>query len=331
MGAKISEIDYFLPEKVLTNEELSLRFPDWTAEAIEEKIGIVERHIADKNETAKDLAVKAGQKILADEDKETIDFLILCTQSPDYYLPTTACILQHELGLRSDVGAFDFNLGCSGFIYGLGICKGFIESKIAKKILFITSETYSKHINDQDKSNLTIFGDAAAATIVEYSENNQIMDFIFGTDGNGAQNLIIPNGGLRNKYNQDASIVEDNGSFRTANNLYMNGPEIFNFTIQRIPTLVKNVLNKNSLTIEDINYCIFHQANKYMLEYLKKKLKLPNDKFCINMKNVGNTVSSTIPIALKDCLENKSIMSGDILLLAGFGVGYSWGGTVIKI
>jgi len=331
MCAKISKIDYTLPEKVLTNEELSVLFPEWTAAAIEEKIGIIKRHIVCENETAKDLALKAAQKVLIDEDKDSIDFLILCTQSPDYYLPTTACLLQHELGLRTDIGAFDFNLGCSGYVYGLGICKGLIKAGIAKKILFITSETYSKHINSLDKSNLTIFGDAAAATIIEHSETDQIMDFVFGTDGKGAPNLIIPNGGLRNKYDPNAEIIEDSGNIRTNNNLYMNGPEIFNFTIQRIPALVKDVLNKHSLTMEDIDFCILHQANKYMLEYLKKKLKVPSEKFCINMKDVGNTVSSTIPIALKDCINNKTIKQGSLVLLIGFGVGYSWGGTVIKI
>jgi len=331
MNAKISKVEYVLPEKILTNEELSKRFPEWTADAIEDKLGIVKRHVVDENETAKDLALKVGQKILSEEDKETIDFLILCTQSPDYYLPTTACILQHELGLHDNIGAFDFNLGCSGYVYGLGLCKGLIEANIAKKILFITSETYSRHINRQDKSNLTLFGDAAAATIIECSETNQIMDFAFGTDGKGAANLIIPNGGQRNKFDANAEEIEDKGSIRTNNDLYMNGPEIFYFTLQRIPALVKNILDKHNLAMDDIDHFIFHQANKYMLEYLKNKVKIPDEKFCINMKNVGNTVSSTIPIALKDCIDNKTIKCGDLVLLAGFGVGYSWGGTVIKI
>lgn len=329
--SQITRIDYILPEKILTNEDLSGRFPEWTAEAIEEKIGIAKRHAVCENETAKDLAVKIGRQILTEEDKESIDFLVLCTQSPDYYLPTTACILQNELGLRTDIGAFDFNLGCSGYIYGLGICKGLIEANIAQKILFITSETYTKHINSLDKSNLTIFGDAAAATIVERSETRQIMDFVLGTDGKGASNLIIPNGGLRNRYDIDAINREDNGNIRTNNDLYMNGPEIFNFTIQRIPKLVKDILDKHELTMDDVDYFIFHQANKYMLEYLKKKLKVPDEKFYINMREVGNTVSSTIPIALKDCLDDKIIKQGDLVLLAGFGVGYSWGGTVIRI
>jgi len=331
MNAKISRIEYILPEKVLTNKELSERFPEWTADAIENKLGIVKRHVVNENETSKDLALRAGQKILTEEDKGSIDFLILCTQSPDYLLPTTACILQHELGLRDNIGALDINLGCSGYVYGLGLCKGLIEANIAKKILFITSETYSRFINKQDKSVLTLFGDAAAATIIECSEINQIFDFVFGTDGKGAPNLIVPNGGQRNKFDANAKEIEDRGGIRTNNDLYMNGTEILFFTLKRIPVLVRNILDKHHLTMADIDYFIFHQANKFMLDFIKNKIKIPDEKFCINMQNVGNTVSSTIPIALKDCLDNKTVKYGDWVLLAGFGVGYSWGGTVIKI
>ena len=329
MGAKITKIESFFPEKILTNEVLSERFPEWTPDMIEEKLGIVKRHIVDDDETALDLAENVGKKILENYDKGSIDFLIMCTQSPDYYLPTSACILQEKLGLPTNVGAFDFNLGCSGYIYGLGIAKGLIESNISEKTLLITSETYTKSINPLDKSNLTIFGDAATATIVERSGNDHIMNFVFGTDGTGAANLIIPNGGLRNRYNKDAILINEKGSARTANDLYMNGPEIFNFTIQRIPDLVYKTLEKNQLQIDDVDYFIFHQANKYMLEYLKKKMKIPEDKFFMDMKDTGNTVSSTIPIALQK--RNNQLKQGDIVLLAGFGVGYSWGATIIRI
>lgn len=287
MGVKISKIESVFPENILTNEDLSSRFPEWTPEIIENKIGIVQRHVVDDDETALDLAVKAGEKILADYDKETIDFLILCTQSPDYYLPTSACILQEKLGLPVRIGAFDFNLGCSGYIYGLGICKGLVESKIANKILFITAETYTKKIHPLDKGNLTLFGDAATASLIEYSEEEHILDFVLGTDGSGASNLIISNGGARNKCDKDAPIIHDNGSPHTANDLYMNGPEIFTFTIQRIPKLIDETLKKHQLKLEDIHYFVFHQANKYMLDYLREKMKVPADKFYMNMRETG--------------------------------------------
>lgn len=330
MGVKITKIDFYLPERVLTNAELSSQFPDWSPEKIEEKIGVRERRIVNENQTAFDLAIEACERVLQNEDKDSIDFLILCTQSPDYYLPSTSCILQDRIGLRKEIGAFDFNLGCSGYIYGLGIAKGLITAGIASKILFVTSETYSKFLNFEDKGNRTIFGDAATASIIEYSNKNQILEFDLGTDGSGYNNLIVPNGGLRNKYNPNALATNYNEPI-TDNDLYMNGPEIFNFTLQRIPNLVKGVLIKNNMSMDDIDYFVFHQANKYILDYLKKKLKIPDEKFYCNLLLTGNTVSSTIPLGLYNIIRNKIVTQGDKVLLVGFGVGLSWGATIIEI
>jgi len=330
MGAKIVKIDYYLPETILTNEELSVLFPDWTPEKIEEKIGVRERRVVGPDETALDLAVQACEKVLENEDKSSIDFLLLCTQSPDYYLPSSSCILQDKLGLRKETGAFDYNLGCSGYIYGLGIAKGLISAGLARKILLVTAETYTKHINPLDKGNRTIFGDGATATIIEYSDRNQLFEFELGTDGSGYNHLIVPNGGLRNKYDSNALAKSEDDPV-TGNDLFMNGPEIFNFTLQRVPGLVKNVLLKNNLTLDDINFCIFHQANKFMLDYLKKKLKVPDEKFYNNLLFTGNTVSSTIPLGLHQSLKNGTIKTGDKIMLVGFGVGLSWGATIIEI
>jgi 3-oxoacyl-[acyl-carrier-protein] synthase-3 len=329
MGVKIEKIESFFPEKILTNEVLSERFPEWTPDMIEKRLGVIQRHIANDDETAVDLAVKVGQKILENYDKESIDFLILCTEIPDYFLPSSACILQEKLNLPTRVGAIEINLGCSGYVYGLGIAKGLIESGISNEVLFITAGVLSKVINPLDRGNLTVFGDAATATILKRSENEHIMNFVFGTDGSGAQNLIIPNGGLRNRYDKDAELIYENDSARTANDLYMNGAEIFTFTIQQVPGLVYKTLEKNQLRLEDIDYFIFHQANQYILEYLRKKLKIPEDKFFIDIQNTGNTVSSTIPIALQK--SSNRLKKGDLVLLAGYGVGYSWGATIIRI
>jgi 3-oxoacyl-[acyl-carrier-protein] synthase-3 len=206
------------------------------------------------------------------------------------------------------------------------------NSNITTNILLITSETYTKHIHPKDKSNRTIFGDAAAAIIIEKSEKEQIGEFVLGTDGSGYKNLIVPNGGLRNRYNPSAQEIDDgSGSIRTDNNLYMNGPEIFNFTIKAVPKVVSETLAKNNITLDDLDYVIFHQANKYMNEYLRKKINIPKDKFYLNLLHTGNTVSVTIPIAIKDCLDNNIIKKGDKVLLVGFGVGYSWGGTIVII
>jgi len=332
MGTKILKISTFFPKNVLSNEQLSYEFKRWDPEKIENKVGVKIRHIVGDNETAADLAFHAANKVLDNYDKQKIDMLILCTQSPDYFLPTTACILQELLGLRTDIGAFDFNLGCSGYIYGLAMAKAFINTNIAKNVLLITAETYTKHINHNDLANRTIFGDAAAATIIEQSDGLHIYEFVFGTDGKGKDNLIVPNGCFRNKYEINPVIKTTNaGDQYTDNDLFMNGPEIFNFTIEKVPIAVTKCLEKNSLTIEDIDYFVFHQANKFMIEYLRKKIKIPKEKFYINILNTGNTVSSTIPIAMADALQNGLIKLGDKVLLCGFGVGYSWGAVIIEI
>lgn len=332
MGCKITKIDVFLPKEVLTNEDLEKASGRWSALKIEKKVGIRKRHIAHKDETALDLANKASVKVLEGYDKNKIDFLILCTQSPDYFLPSSACILQDKLGLRTNIGAFDFNLGCSGYIYGLAIAKSFINTGLGNSGLLITSETYSKHIHEKDFSNRTIFGDGAAATIIEKDKEEFIFNFVLGTDGKGWDNLIVPNGGLRHRYDVDENTIEDeSGNFRTRNNLYMNGTEIFNFTIAVVPKLIEDVLKRNRLEMSSIDYFIFHQANKYMIEYLRKKMKIPEKKFFNNMLHTGNTVSATIPIALKETMDNGVVNKGDTVLLCGFGVGYSWGATIITI
>lgn len=332
MCAKILDIEYYIPEGVLTNSHLEEKFSEYSAQQIEKKVGIKQRHIVSEDETALDLAYNAAEKILQNYDKNLIDFILLCTQSPDYYLPTSACILQDRLGLKTDIGALDFNLGCSGFIYGLGLAKGLINSGIATNILLITSETYSKHIHPKDSSNLSVFGDGAAAIIIKKSEKEKIFNFVLGTDGKGYKNLIVPNGGMRCRYQENAEEkMDQSGSIRTANNLFMDGPEIFNFTIEKVPKIVSNVLEKNNLNLNNIDFVIFHQANKFMLEHLRRKIKIPKEKFYNNIENTGNTVSGTIPIALKDCLDKKLINKGELILLVGFGVGYSWGGTIIEI
>jgi len=332
MGVKITNIEYYLPEKTVTNDQLAKEFPDWSSDKVEKKIGIRERYIAKESETALDLALKVGKKILENYDKDKINFLLLCTQSTEYFLPSGACILQDRLNLNKNIGAFDFNLGSSGFIYGLALAKSFINSKIADHILLITSDTYNKYIHPKDKGNRTIFGDAAAATIIEKSQKEQIGQFVLGTDGNGYKNLIVPNGGLRNRYNPNAKEIDNGtGNTRTDNNLYMNGLEIFNFTIIVVPKLVSECLLKNNIILEKLNYVIFHQANKYMNEYLRKKIGIPKDKYYLNLLYSGNTVSATIPIAIKNSLDKGIIKKGDKVLLAGFGVGYSWGGTIITI
>ena len=332
MGSTIKKISYYLPDKIVDNRRLEENFPNWSAEKVEKKVGIRERHVVGEGETALDLALNAAEIVLGDYDKSRIDFLLLCTQSPEYYLPSGSCILQNRLGLSTGIGALDYNLGCSGYIYGLALSKSLISSGIASRILLVTAETYTSHIHPKDRGNRSIFGDGAAATIIEESDEEGIGEFVLGTDGSGYKNLLVPNGGMRHRYDPEAEEADDGtGSIRTANNLYMNGPEIFNFTIRTVPRLVSDILDKNQLSLDKIDRVICHQANKYMLNYLRKKMKIPEEKFYINLLKTGNTVSATIPIAIRDCLDAGIVKPGNRVLLAGFGVGYSWGGTVLKI
>lgn len=331
MNSEINKIYYYLPEKIITNKDLEADFPEWDSEKIENKIGIKERHIADETETALDLGYKAALGLINEIDKSKIDFLLFCTQSPDYFLPTSACILQEKLGLNKDIGALDYNLGCSGFVYGLALAKGLIHAEIVSNVLLVTSETYNKHIHKKDKSNRTIFGDGAAATLITKSDKEKIFKFDLGTDGNGKNNLIVQNGGIRNRKLITTEKIDNAGNIYSDDNLFMNGPEIFNFTIEMIPKTINNCLIKNKITLEEIDFVIFHQANKYMLEHLRRKLRIPSEKFYINLEKTGNTVSATIPIALKDCLDKGLIKKGSKVLLSGFGVGYSWASTIIEI
>lgn len=336
MQAYIKAIEYYLPEGLLTNAMFAAEFPEWTVDKIQEKTGIEVRHIASENECSSDIGVCAAQKLFASGicSPEEIDYLLFCTQSPDYFLPTTACIMQDRLSIPKTAGAIDINQGCSGYIYGLGLAKGLIETGQARNVLLVTAETYSKHIHPGDRSVRTLFGDAAAASLVQArsSDTPNIGPFVYGTDGRGAKNLIVPTGGMRNKRNEvTAQVIEDeNSNLRSQDNLYMNGSEIFAFTLSSIPKLVTGILGKADKTMEDIDLFIFHQANKFMLEHLRKKIKVPEDKFYMSFANYGNTVSSTIPIALKDALSEGKLKSGDLIMLVGFGVGYSWGATMVR-
>jgi len=332
MNVFLKGISYYLPEKVLINEQLVSEFPEWTVEKIADKIGIKKRHIVTENETALDMAVLASEKLFEEYsiDKSSVDFVLLCTQSPDYFLPTSACIVQDRLNLPTQCGALDFNLGCSGFVYGLSLAKGLICAGISENVLLITSETYSKHLHPRDRVNKTIFGDAACATLISTDGFAKICDFSLGTDGRGWHNLIVKSGAFRHPFKSDTVIYDDSGNPMSDDYLYMNGAEIFTFTLESVPQLVEDTLRKNSLKKEDIDLFVFHQANRYMMDFLRKKIKIDPVKFYYCLENMGNTVSSTIPIAIKKAMLDGSIKQSNLILIAGFGVGYSWGGTILR-
>src|SRR5712692_2548661 len=298
--AAIRAIKSFLPEGKLTNEQLAAEFGDWHAGQILSKTGVAVRGVAGANETASDLGVAAGQRLFASGAcaPEEIDFLLFCTQSPDYFTPTSACVMQDRLGLKTSCGAIDFNQGCSGYVYGLALAKSLIEAGTASKVLLITADTYTKFINRRDRSIRTLFGDGAAATLIRAveAETELVGPFVLGTDGRGANQIIVKAGGLRCPPTAETALEKEDGSgnWRSDQNLFMDGGDVFSFALRTVPPALKQLLEKAGLTLEQIDFIVPHQANKFVLERLRAKLKFPAQKFWIDMERCGNTVSSTI-------------------------------------
>lgn len=330
--AFIKAISYYLPERVVTNEELVQEFPEWSVEKVAQKVGVDSRHLAAPNETAGDMAEKAARRLFEEYniDPQSIDFLMLCTQSPDYFLPSTACILQDRLGIPTTAGAFDYNLGCSGCVYGMAMAKGLISAGIAKNVLLLTAETYNKYLHPLDKSNRSIFGDGAAACLIATEGFAEIGEFVLGTDGRGANNLIVKTGASRQKGATGLFVEDEEGHMWYDDYLYMNGGAIFNFTLDAVPVLMKAILEKNNLEKDQIDYYVFHQANKFMLNTIRKVCVIPKDKFYIDLSNTGNTVSSTVLIGIKDSCDRGLLKKNYKVMISGFGVGLSWGGVVLK-
>ncbi len=326
--AEIGPISVCFPERVETNADLQAAFPDWDLPLIEEKTGIRSRYIAAADETAADLAVAASEKLFREHqiDRSSIDFILLCTQTPDYPLPTTACLIQQKLGLKESCGALDFNLGCSGFVYGMAIAEGLIQCGAARRILLLTAETYSKYIDAEDRSLRTIFGDAAAATLVNASDEQSLRAFQFGTDGSGADTLLVADGGART----GANVIKPRHRKRWKSRLYMDGPSLLSFTVVAVPKLIEQVLQLAKLESDEIDYFLLHQATRKMLEQLQTRLGLDEARLPIMLENYGNTVSSTLPILISDLRQLGKISHGTQSLLIGFGVGWSWAGCAWK-
>ena len=330
MFAKIKAISSYLPETVEKNSELvDKRFI--------KKLGIVERHIATKEESASDISIKAAEKLFAEYniDKNETDFILLCTQQPDYLLPHTAVFVQDKLNLAHSVGSMDINLGCSGYIYGLATAKGLIETGVAKKILFITSSLYSKYINKKDLASRPILGDGATATWIEADKNSEesLRAFVFGTDGAGYKDLYIPVSGSRFMPHDvpEEFYTDENNNYRSNYEFVMDGKAIANFILDKVPRLVDDVLNLANLTRADLNYCFFHQANKFMNDYVQIKSGLENVPFFNDLATTGNLASGSVPYGIEQTLKNVDAKNLKNVLLAGFGVGLSWAGCIADL
>jgi 3-oxoacyl-[acyl-carrier-protein] synthase-3 len=334
--AVIRDVASYLPAGRLTNEDLARRAGAYGSEQILEKTGILERPEAAPDETASDLAVEAAKRLFAKTGvgPGEIDYLLFCTQSPDYFLPASACLIQERLGLPRSCGAIDFNQGCSGYVYGLSLAKGLIESGQVKRLLFLTGDTYTKYIHPLDRSVCTLFGDGATATLVEAREQTEagLGAFQFGTDGRGADKLIVPAGAFRTPKSLETAVeaTDADGNVRTAENLYMNGRDVFRFAISTVPRSFRDLLTAAGWQAEELDYLLLHQANRFMLDELVARLKFPKDKTPYRFENLGNTVSSTIPLVLEELIDGGCLAAGKRLAMLGFGVGYSWAGCTLE-
>lgn len=308
IGSKISGIEYFLPKNTENKKTLKKDNPKLNVEGVFKKTGINKRHVSSSNEDTIDLAEKSIKKLLKKFPNTKIDFLILVTQTSPYRIPTAACILQDKLKLGKELIAFDINLGCSGFIYALNIASALIKSQEAKNGIIVCADTYTKMISKKNIQCRPIFSDAAAATMICKSNINKIGPFLLGTDGSGFNALKLEQG---------------------KNEVEMNGAQVLTFAMSIVPDNVKKLLKKSSISSKKINYFIFHQASKYILDNINRKLLIPKNKTYENYNKVGNTISASIPIALKDA-SKKKIKNNNNLIIAGYGVGLSWGSAIIK-
>lgn len=320
----IGPIAVCLPAQTEDNDMYAAEFPKWDMELIYAKTGVRRRHIVRPDECASDLAVGAAERLFEEHciDRQSIDYLLLCTQTPDYPLPTTACLIQDRLKLRTSIGALDFNLGCSGFVYGLSLADGLIQSGQAKRVLLLTAETYSKYIHRTDRSLRTIFGDGAAATLVEASDQPSIGSFVFGTDGHGGDLLMVPEGGARAKHQS----MQPRKRQRWPSALLMDGPELVKFTVDVVPPLVEEILRRRGWSRSDVDLFLLHQATTFLLDAVKKRMELDSSQVPLALEEYGNTVSSTIPILIRDLRGSGRLQPGVRSLMIGFGVGLSWAG-----
>lgn len=324
-----------LPERVETNEDLVKDFGTWTPEKIYKKTGVVQRHIADPNKPVSHYLAMAGNKFFEehpDITRDSIDMLVVCCEARDYILPATACVVHEAIGLRKTCGAIDFDLGCSGYVYGLAVCKGFIASGIANRVLFITGDVVTRYINKRDKSVRTIFGDGHTATLLEYSEADRVHSFDLGTDGSGTGDIIIEAGETALPRSEETAKEEVNrfGNAHSKENLFMDGRKVLDFSMDVVRPSVEHTLEAAGLKKEDLDLIVFHQASLLLLQRVRDEMEFAPEKFIIDLERTGNTAASTIPLALKHCGERGILKPGMKILVSGFGVGLSWATAVIE-
>ena len=314
MNGAITQIEVKLPKKKVSIKRLCSK-NKWDFSKIIEKTGIKNVYHSSKDESAIKLAISAAKKITKKNKK--IDAIIYVTQSPEFFLPTNACVIQNKLGLKKNIIAYDINQGCTGFVYGLYNAQLLLQDSLINNVLIICSDTYTKNIKKDNKSCLTLFSDGATAILVKKRKNKK-KQYIFYTDGSGENDLKLHFSGnqfIKNK------IPE----------LSMDGRKVLLFTMNYVPQIVRKTLKENKVTLDELKYVIFHQASKIVIENLIRKLDIPLNKIYKNYDRFGNTVSSTIPLCLYELRKKKMISKGDKILICGFGVGLSIASTIMEV
>jgi 3-oxoacyl-[acyl-carrier-protein] synthase-3 len=325
----IIDINVYLPEGRLTNVQLSEALGKWNADEIFEKTGISCRTMAPPGVTALDMAEHACRP-LVERNPAAVDtsFILFCTQFPDYNLPPNATLLQSRLGLSTAIGATDFSLACSGYVYGLFLANALLVSGQSRTVLLVTADTYTRHLAHSDSSCRPIFGDAATATLLSHKSPSRLHSFCLGTDGREAMLLSAPMTGER--YLAQRELADRPRLFEEAAYISMNGPEVFNFTLKTVPSSIRTTLDQAGLEVSDIDYFVLHQANSFMLEHLRRRIGAKVERFIVDMSDTGNTVASTIPIILSRMKNDGRLATTRRILLCGFGVGLSWASCILN-
>ena len=329
----LRQVACYLPPQACTNEDLAALNPTWDADKIFAKTGIRQRPVAGAQETASDLAYRAAEKLLETSaiPREEIDGLLFCTQSPDYFLPTSACLLQARLGLSTSCAAFDYNLGCSGFTYGLWMARALVASQSARHVLLLGADTFTRYCDPHDLTTVTIFADAGSAALVSASGEGalgRIGPTVLGTDGRGGENLIV-RAGCGRAWAQASCDFAAPATVEPPR-LEMNGPEVFSFTLREVEPAIAQLLLQLGWSWDSVDLFLLHQANAYMLQQLRKKLNVPAEKLPIDLAECGNTVSATIPVLMCRLLDSEKLKPNQRCILAGYGVGYSWAITSLE-
>lgn len=332
---RIAGVSACVPKNVMKNIEQLDLFTKAEIEKFIETTGVVERRFADNDICTSDLCYDAAVKLLNDMNvkRDSIDLLIFVSQTPDYHLPATSILLQHRLGLPKKTAAFDVMLGCTGYVYGLSIAFSFLLQKEFGSALLLVGETPSKVISAKDPTTSLLFGDAGTATLIEKSTRSCESWFSMNSDGSGEEVLKIKAGAYRYPSNEKTILEREfeDGSIRSDEHLFMDGMEVFNFTIREVPKDIRSLLQYANQTLDNIDYIVFHQANKFINNFLTKKLKYPLEKTPSSLTKFGNTSSATIPLTIVSELQNEFNTTGKNVILSGFGVGLSWANAVLEI